>query len=46
MSGVGRIAATDESSRGVAYMAHIGGFASVVAMTYLFRGRSESDNLA
>jgi len=27
-------------------MAHIGGFASVVAMTYLFRGRSESDNLA
>jgi membrane associated rhomboid family serine protease len=40
------IAATDESSGGVAYMAHIGGFASGVAMTYLFRGRSESDTLA
>jgi membrane associated rhomboid family serine protease len=46
VSGVGSIAATDESSRGVAYMAHIGGFASGVAMTYLFRGRSESDTLA
>jgi len=46
VSGAGSIAATDESSGGVAYMAHIGGFASGVAMTYLFRGRSESDTLA
>jgi hypothetical protein len=32
VSGVGSIAATDESSRGVAYMAHIGGVASVTNM--------------
>jgi len=27
-------------------MAHIGGFVSGVAMTYVFRGRSESDTFA
>ena len=46
MSGVGSIAATDESSGGVAYMAHIGGFASGVAMTYLFRSHSDSGRIA
>ena len=42
VSGVGTIAATDESSGGVAYMAHIGGFAAGLAMTFLFRGRESS----
>ena len=46
VSGVGSIAATDESSGGVAYMAHIGGFVSGVAMTYVFRGRNQSDTFA
>jgi membrane associated rhomboid family serine protease len=42
VSGVGTIAYTDESAGGIAYMAHIGGFASGLAMTFLFRGRSDS----
>jgi membrane associated rhomboid family serine protease len=42
VSGVGTIAATDESSGGVAYMAHIGGFAAGLVMTLLFRGRDNS----
>ena len=40
VSGVGTIAHTDESAGGVAYMAHIGGFAAGIAMTFLFRGRA------
>src|SRR6187455_620187 len=42
VSGLGTIAYTDESTGGVAYMAHIGGFISGVAMTFLFRGQSDS----
>jgi rhomboid family protein len=42
VSGVGTIAATDESAGGVAYMAHIGGFVSGLLMTFLFRGRENS----
>ena len=42
VSGVGTIAATDESAGGIAYMAHIGGFVSVLLMTFLFRGRESS----
>jgi membrane associated rhomboid family serine protease len=42
VSGVGTIAYTDESAGGVAYMAHIGGFASGLLMTFLFRGRESS----
>lgn len=42
VSGVGTIAATDESAGGIAYMAHIGGFASGFLMTFLFRGRESS----
>jgi membrane associated rhomboid family serine protease len=45
VSGVGTIAATDESSGGVAYMAHVGGFVSGIAMTFLFRGSSNSKTL-
>jgi membrane associated rhomboid family serine protease len=45
MSGVGTIAATDESSGGVAYMAHVGGFISGLLMTFLFRGPSSSKTL-
>ena len=42
MSGVGTIAYTDESANvgGVAYMAHIGGFAAGLLMGFLFRGAS------
>ncbi len=46
VSGVGTIAATDESSGGVAYMAHVGGFASGLLMTFLFRGRENSGTAA
>jgi len=46
VSGVGTIAYTDESTGGVAYMAHIGGFISGVAMTFLFRGQSDSTTTA
>jgi membrane associated rhomboid family serine protease len=42
VSGVGTIAPTDESSGGVAYMAHVGGFVSGLLMTFLFRGSSGS----
>ena len=41
VSGVGTIAATDESAGGVAYMAHIGGFVAGLLMTFLFRGRDK-----
>jgi membrane associated rhomboid family serine protease len=40
VSGVGTIGHADTG--GVAYMAHIGGFAAGIAMTFLFRGRSET----
>jgi membrane associated rhomboid family serine protease len=42
VSGVGTIGYTDESANagGIAYMAHIGGFVSGLAMTFLFRGPS------
>lgn len=42
VSGVGTIAYTDESANvgGVAYMAHIGGFAAGFLMAFLFRGES------
>jgi membrane associated rhomboid family serine protease len=39
ISGVGTIGNADVG--GVAYMAHIGGFAAGIAMTFLFRGPSE-----
>jgi len=45
VSGVGTIAPTDESSGGVAYMAHVGGFAAGLLMTFLFRGSSDSKTL-
>jgi membrane associated rhomboid family serine protease len=40
ISGVGTIGNADVG--GVAYMAHIGGFIAGLAMTFLFRGRSET----
>jgi membrane associated rhomboid family serine protease len=40
ISGVGTIGNADVG--GVAYMAHIGGFIAGIAMTFIFRGRSES----
>jgi membrane associated rhomboid family serine protease len=46
VSGVGTIAATDESGGGVAYMAHVGGFVSGIAMTFLFRGSTNSKTLS
>jgi membrane associated rhomboid family serine protease len=45
VSGVGTIAPTDKSSGGVAYMAHVGGFASGLLMTFLFRRSSGSKTL-
>jgi membrane associated rhomboid family serine protease len=44
VSGVGTIAYTDESANvgGIAYMAHIGGFAAGLLMTFLFRGSESS----
>jgi membrane associated rhomboid family serine protease len=44
VSGVGTITSTDESANagGVAYMAHIGGFAAGFLMAFLFRGSSSS----
>jgi rhomboid family protein len=43
-SGVGAIARTDETADagGVAYMAHVGGFAAGLAIALLFRGRGTS----
>ncbi len=47
VSGVGTIAVTDESAGGgVAYMAHIGGFATGLLMTFLFRGRDTPGSAA
>jgi membrane associated rhomboid family serine protease len=48
ISGVGTIGYTDESAStgGVAYMAHIGGFAAGLLMTYLFRGSSGTSRAA
>jgi len=37
-SGVGSIAATDESQGGVAYMAHIGGFVAGIALAFVMGG--------
>jgi len=47
-SGVGSIAHTDESANvgGVAYMAHIGGFAAGFLMAFLLRGPSPPSNRA
>lgn len=48
ISGVGTIAYTDESanSGGVAYMAHIGGFAAGLLMAFLLRGTSSPSSAA
>jgi len=48
VSGVGSIAHTDESANvgGVAYMAHIGGFAAGFLMAFLLRGTSPPSNRA
>ena len=48
VSGVGTIAYTDESanSGGVAYMAHIGGFAAGFLMAFLLRGTSSPSTAA
>ena len=48
VSGVGTIAYTDESADvgGVAYMAHIGGFAAGFMMAFLFRTRAPSNPAA
>ena len=48
VSGVGSIAYTDESANvgGVAYMAHIGGFAAGLLMAFLSRGTSPPSNAA
>ncbi|MGZ5851496.1 MAG: rhomboid family intramembrane serine protease, partial [Hyphomicrobium sp.] len=40
ISGVGTIATTSADVGGVAYMAHVGGFAAGFLMAFLFRGRS------
>ena len=42
ISGVGTVACTDESADtgGIAYMAHIGGFAAGLLMAFLLRGTS------
>ncbi|HKZ96701.1 MAG TPA: rhomboid family intramembrane serine protease [Hyphomicrobiaceae bacterium] len=47
-SGVGSIAYTDESADmgGVAYMAHVGGFAAGLVLTLLLRGRPDRDMTA
>jgi rhomboid family protein len=42
ISGLGSIVDTSTSSGGVAYMAHIGGFAAGLLLTFLFRGSSLS----
>jgi membrane associated rhomboid family serine protease len=46
VSGVGTIAATDESAGGIAYMAHIGGFAAGLLMAFLLRDTGSSDSTA
>lgn len=48
ISGVGTIAYTDESANvgGVAYMAHIGGFAAGFLMAFLLRGATEPNTTA
>ena len=47
VSGVGTIAYTDENANvgGVAYMAHIGGFAAGFLMAFLFRGAAPTPNI-
>jgi membrane associated rhomboid family serine protease len=47
-SGVGSIATTaqTEETGGVAYMAHVGGFAAGFALTFLFRGRAGRSDAA
>ena len=47
VSGVGTISSTDQGANagGVAYMAHIGGFAAGFLMAFLFRGSSSSKTL-
>jgi membrane associated rhomboid family serine protease len=44
VSGAGTIAATDESSGGIAYMAHIGGFAAGLLMAFLLRDTGSPDS--
>jgi membrane associated rhomboid family serine protease len=48
ISGVGSIAYTDENANvgGVAYMAHIGGFAAGFLMAFLLRGTSPPSSAA
>jgi len=47
-SGVGSLLATEQTSEtgGVAYMAHLGGFAAGLLMTFFFRGRGEPSAIA
>jgi membrane associated rhomboid family serine protease len=47
-SGVGSLLATEQTSEtgGVAYMAHLGGFAAGLLMTFFFRGRGEPSAMA
>jgi len=41
LSGFGSIASASAQPGGVAYMAHVGGFAAGFLLTFLFRGRGE-----
>jgi membrane associated rhomboid family serine protease len=47
-SGVGSLLATEQTSDtgGVAYMAHLGGFAAGLLMTFFLRGRGEPSAMA
>jgi membrane associated rhomboid family serine protease len=46
VSGVGTIATTSADVGGVAYMAHVGGFAAGFAMAFLFRGRGGTPTIS
>ena len=46
VSGVGTIAYTDESSGGIAYMAHIGGFGPGLLMAFLLRDSDRPGTVA
>ena len=46
VSGVGTIAYTDESSGGIAYMAHIGGFGAGLLMAFLLRDSDRPGTVA
>jgi membrane associated rhomboid family serine protease len=42
LSGIGTLSSADAAAGGVAYMAHIGGFAAGVILTFFFRNRQRS----